>query len=161
TGMDAFTIKALQMIGSAKVRDAFDVGKEPEQVREKYGKQTQFLQARRLVEAGGSVVTRGQAYWDTHQENFKTMAQQLAEPARGLHALVTDLQERGLEQDVTVVVGGEYGRTPKVNNQKGRDHWMEAGFVLFAGGGLRMGQVIGATGKHADRPLGVPYMPQN
>jgi uncharacterized protein (DUF1501 family) len=58
-------------------------------------------------------------------------------------------------------MAGEYGRTPKVNNQRGRDHWMDAGLVLFAGGGLKMGQVIGATGPHAERPRGLPYMPQN
>jgi len=160
-GMDAFAAKALDMITSTTVRDAFDITKEPVQVRDKYGKLTPFLQARRLVEAGVAVVTLGLAYWDTHQDNFKTLRQQLPDVDQVIHALVTDLHERGLSKDVCVVMAGEYGRTPKVNNQRGRDHWMDAGFVLFAGGGLKMGQVIGATGPHAERPRGLPYMPQN
>jgi len=160
-GMDAFAAMALDMITSTTVRDAFDITKEPVQVRDKYGKLTPFLQARRLVEAGVAVVTLGLAYWDTHQDNFKTLRQQLPDVDQVIHALVTDLHERGLSKDVCVVMAGEYGRTPKVNNQRGRDHWMDAGFVLFAGGGLKMGQVIGATGPHAERPRGLPYMPQN
>ena len=84
---------------------------------------------------------------------------------RSIHALVTDLHERGLEKDVAVVVWGEMGRTPRVGTQRGttggRDHWPQSGFALMAGGGLRMGQVVGATDARGERPLGQPYTPQN
>jgi uncharacterized protein (DUF1501 family) len=84
---------------------------------------------------------------------------------QSIHALVTDLHERGLDQHVAVVVWGEMGRTPRVGTQKGttggRDHWPQAGFALMAGGGLKMGQVIGATDPHGERPKGKPYTPQN
>jgi hypothetical protein len=161
SGIDAFNRQALDMITSPRVRDAFDIAQEPGKLRGKYGRLTSFLQARRLVEAGVSVVTLSFAYWDTHQKNFETLRRQLPELDQGLSALVMDLHERGLDQDVAVVMGGEFGRTPKVNREAGRDHWWEAGFMLFAGGGLKTGQLIGATTRHADRPTGTPYMPQN
>jgi uncharacterized protein (DUF1501 family) len=80
---------------------------------------------------------------------------------RGIYALVNDLYQRGLDQDVAVVVWGEYGRTPRINGSAGRDHWPQAMFALVAGGGFRMGQVIGATTARAERPVGVGYVPQN
>src|SRR4029077_15139228 len=80
---------------------------------------------------------------------------------RGIFALVSDLHQRGLDQDVAVVVWGEYGRTPRINRNAGRDHWPQAMFALVAGGGFRMGQVIGATTARAERPVGSGYVPQN
>ncbi len=161
-GMDAFTAQALDIISSSRARDAFDVGKEPEKVREQYGTHSRFLQARRLVEAGVSVVNvLAPGYWDTHANNFSSLRQMLPEFDKGIYTLVTDLHERGLDQDVTVVVWGEYGRTPKINGNAGRDHWPQASFALVAGGGFKMGQVIGATTSRAEQPLGGSYIPQN
>jgi hypothetical protein len=161
-GLDAFTARALDIATSPRVRDAFDVGKEPVKVREKYGTLTRFLQARRLAEAGACVVNvLAPGYWDTHANNFKTMRQLLPLLDRGVYALVTDLHDRGLAKDVAVVVWGEYGRTPKVNGSAGRDHWPQAMFALVAGGGFRVGQAVGATTARAERPVGHAYVPQN
>ncbi len=177
-GLDTFHARALEMISSTKVRDAFDVNKEPLRIREKYGKNAErFLRARRLVEAGVSVVTLSAAGtmfpggdWDTHagtdqksETNFGNLRRKLPEYDRAVHALLTDIYDRGLDQDVAVVVWGEFGRTPKINKNGGRDHWAPAGNVLIAGGGLKMGQVIGDTGPKAerDRSRSTPYTPQN
>jgi hypothetical protein len=161
-GMDRFTAQALEIVSSPRVRDAFDVSREPEAVRQSYGPLTRFLQARRLVEAGVSVVTvLAPGYWDTHGNNFGTLRQLLPVLDRGIFALVSDLHQRGLDRDVAVVVWGEYGRTPRINRNAGRDHWPQAMFALVAGGGFRMGQVIGATSARAEHPVGGAYVPQN
>jgi hypothetical protein len=161
-GMDAFTAKALEIVSSPRVRDAFDVGQEPEKVQKQYGTHSRFLQARRLVEAGVSVVNvLAPGYWDTHGGNFSFLRKALPALDQAIYTLVTDLHERGLAQDVTVVVWGEYGRTPKINAKAGRDHWPQASFALVAGGGFKMGQVIGATSARAEEPVGASYIPQN
>lgn len=161
-GIDAFTEQALDIISSPRVRDAFDAGKEPEKVRAQYGTYSRFLQARRLVEAGVKVVTvLAPGYWDTHANNFQSLRQMLPALDKAIYALVTDLHERGLDKEVAVVVWGEYGRTPKINGNAGRDHWPQASFALVAGGGFKMGQVIGATSPRAERPVGESYIPQN
>ncbi|MDB5351397.1 MAG: hypothetical protein JWN86_2644 [Planctomycetota bacterium] len=176
SAVDTFTSQALEMITSPRARAAFDVSKEPERIRERYGRKDdkytygndpkptnpwpyeKFLMARRLVEAGVSVVTMRIGTWDYHGKTsgtgniFTGLRTQLPLLDRSIYALVTDLHERGLDKDVAVLVWGEFGRTPKVNNVEGRDHWPEAGFALFAGGGFRMGQVIGETDSHAERP---------
>jgi uncharacterized protein (DUF1501 family) len=178
---DSFTAQALEMITSNKARAAFDVSQEPDRVRARYGDgdAARLLQARRLVEAGVPVVTltfgsRGgegsdcKFSWDTHEANFRCLRLLLPRLDQAIYALITDLRERGLDKDVTVVIGGEMGRTPKVgqstgNGSKadGRDHWPKAGFSLISGGALQMGQVIGQTDKHAERSIGNPYTPQN
>jgi uncharacterized protein (DUF1501 family) len=179
-GMDDFTAQALDMLTSPRAREAFDVSREPEPVRAKYGTgdAVRLLQARRLVEAGVPVVTltfgsRGgegdcKFSWDTHEFNFKCLRLMLPQLDQAVYALVTDLHDRGLSQDVVVYVGGEMGRTPKVgqstgNGSKpdGRDHWVRAGFGLLAGGGLPMGQVIGGTDRYGGTSVGKPYQPQN
>jgi hypothetical protein len=166
-GMDRFTARALDMITSSKVRDAFDVSKEPDKTRQKYGRYTTWLQARRLVEAGVSVVTLKQGpensadEWDTHQSNFSKLRERLPAYDQSVYALITDLYERGLDKDVAVVIWGEMGRTPLVNKDAGRDHWPQAGFVFVAGGGFKMGQVIGATSPRGEHPVGGHYDPQN
>jgi hypothetical protein len=174
-GMDAYTAQALEMISSNKARDAFDVSKEPDRVREKYGKGTEFLQARQLVEAGVPVVTLTprnhnpgpmcNGEWDHHDHIFRCLRAVVPQLDRSIYALVTDLHDRGLDKDVAVVVWGEMGRTPRVGTQRGttggRDHWPQAGFALMAGGGLRMGQVVGATNARGEVPKGQPYTPQN
>ncbi len=174
-GMDAFTAQAMQMITSNRARDAFDITKEPEPIRERYGKGTEFLQARRLVEAGVPVVTltaRNRTIgpmcngdWDHHDHIFRCLRTVVPQLDQSIHALVTDLHDRGLDRDVAVVVWGEMGRTPRVGTQRGttggRDHWPQAGFTLLAGGGLTTGQVVGTTDARGENPKGRAYTPQN
>lgn len=170
--MDAFQDRALDMVLSPKARDAFDIQKEPEAVRARFGVGgTQFLQARRLVEAGVQVVTltanqetktwHTQGPWDHHGKVFPGLRKELPALDRHLSALITDIYERGLDQDVAVVVWGEMGRTPKVNGAAGRDHWNQVGFALVVGGGMKMGQVIGATTRWGERAQGTPYTPKD
>jgi hypothetical protein len=170
---DAYTSLALDIVSSSKARDAFDVAREPANVQALYGDVgRQFLQARRLVEAGVPVITLTAnkepdtwdkaGPWDTHGNNFKTMRKLLPELDQSLFALITDLSQRGLLDEVVVVVWGEMGRTPRINgNGAGRDHWNEVGFGLVAGGGLKAGQVIGQTTRGAERSVGNPYTPAN
>ncbi len=175
-GKDAFTNRALEMISSNQVREAFDINSEPAEVQAKYGGDIQcpndpdrrrcwegskFLLARRLVEAGVPVVTLAAGVWDTHVNHFVYQRDYVPRLDQSLHALVTDLHERGLDKDVAVVVCGEMGRTPRINKTAGRDHWPSAGFAIFAGGGLRLGQVIGATDERGERPKNKSYNPQN
>ncbi|MBL8798994.1 MAG: DUF1501 domain-containing protein [Planctomycetia bacterium] len=162
-GMDAFTAQAFDLVTSGQARDAFDLAKEPEPVRQKYGKATQYLMARRLAEAGVPVITldADSGGWDTHTDNFSKLRTMLPRVDHGLSTLITDLFERGLERDVLVVMWGEFGRSPKVSSDAGRDHWPEANYALFSGGGMPMGQVIGATDARGGRPTSRPYGPQN
>ncbi|MGE3805975.1 MAG: DUF1501 domain-containing protein, partial [Gemmataceae bacterium] len=185
TALDEVHAKAFAMITSDEVRDAFDISREPKSVRQLYGEDvkfkfdyqhghtwynSKFLLARRLVEAGVPVVTLGVGGWDHHGmltptapkgSLFDRMREQLPVYDHSIHALVTDLHQRGLDKDVAVVVWGEFGRTPTINRAGGRDHWPRAGFALFFGGGFRTGQVIGRTAEHGQRPLGKIYTPQN
>ncbi len=174
--MDAYAARALEMITSPQARAAFDLGREPDKVRERYGAKDakyiygndpvptvpwpgeKFLLARRLVEAGVSVVTMRISPWDYHGKASSTgniftgMRSVMPLLDQSLYALVTDLHERGLDKDVLVLVWGEFGRTPKVNQYEGRDHWPDCGFALFAGGGLKTGQVVGRTDSKAALP---------
>ena len=173
--MDKFQRQAQEIVTSPKVRDAFDISQEPARVRKKYGKlethpysrttltwdPDRLLMARRLVEAGVSVVTVSIGQWDHHESIFPTLRWQLRRFDQALTALLTDLQERGLDEEVAVVVWGEMGRTPVVNRDGGRDHWGDSGVVLFSGGGLRMGQAIGATNARGERPNSKPIGTQN
>ena len=106
-------------------------------------------------------MTLSAGVWDTHSALFTYQRDYLPRLDQSLHALVTDLSERGLDQHVAVVVCGEMGRTPRINKTAGRDHWPSAGFAVFAGGGLRMGQVVGATDAIGERPKDRAYNPQN
>jgi hypothetical protein len=166
-GIDRFRRRALDIITSTRVRDAFDLEKESKENRSRYGEGPfrhgphpgrSLLLARRLIEAGVSVVTVGVHNWDTHQHNFQTLREQLPVLDRALHALVTDLSERGLLDDVVIVMGGEFGRTPRIGDQTpdGRGHWPDAGFLWIAGGGLRTGQVLGATDARGEAIVGSP-----
>ncbi|MEX1228876.1 MAG: DUF1501 domain-containing protein [Planctomycetaceae bacterium] len=159
TGMDAFAARAFEMIVSPKTRDALDVNREDPRTRERYGSATQFLTARRLVEAGVRCVTLAIGSWDTHGNNFGHLRNQLPSVDQAIATLVDDLRLRGLDQDCSVVVWGEFGRTPRVNGSAGRDHWEPVMSALIAGGGLKMGQVIGSTNARGevaqDRPITV------
>jgi hypothetical protein len=160
--MDAHTGRALEMITSTRARDAFDLKREPPGTYERYGKYCEnLLVARRLVEAGINVVTLKLGDWDTHEKNFIDMRDQLPKLDLGVHALVSDLCDRGLDKDVAVVVWGEFGRAPKISRGDGRDHWPEAGAALVFGGGFQTGQAIGATESDGGRSKVTPYTPAN
>ena len=113
--------------------------------------------ARRLVEAGARCVTLAFSRWDHHGKNFDALRQDLPLLDQGVSALIEDLYQRGLDKDVSVVVWGEFGRTPKINKEGGRDHWPGVSCALLSGGGMKMGQVIGSTdrlgGEAKDRPV--------
>ncbi|MFT7642418.1 MAG: hypothetical protein ACI9G1_004175 [Pirellulaceae bacterium] len=170
-GMDVFTKRAMDILTSPQMFNALDVTQEDEQTRERYGTYDasrakgdgaprvpqNLLAARRLVEAGARVVTINYSFWDWHSNNFKSADEELPIFEKALTALVDDLHERGLDKDVTVVAWGEFGRTPKINDKAGRDHWPRVSSAILAGGGMRTGQVIGATdrlgGEAVERPV--------
>ncbi|HVJ87211.1 MAG TPA: DUF1501 domain-containing protein [Caulifigura sp.] len=162
--------RAFEVMTSSKIVEAMDVERENPAVRERYGKGSskhlgdgapmwndQLLIARRLVESGVRVVTVAYGFWDTHGNNFSHMKTHLPLFDTGISALVEDLHERGLAEDCSVVVWGEFGRSPKINGNAGRDHWAPVQSVLVAGGGMPEGLVIGSTDKTAayaqDRPI--------
>ena len=160
--IDAFTQQALEMVTSSKARDAFDLNQETRETHERYGHYSEsLLMARRLVEAGVSVVTVKVGDWDTHEHNFRDHADQLPQIDQGFTALVTDLYDRGLQDDVAVVLWGEFGRDPRISRIAGRDHWPQAGAAVLAGGGWKVGQAIGETDSRAGESMGRPYTPAN
>ena len=158
-GMDAYTERAVEMVTAGVVRDALNLEKEDKAVRERYKGVEQFLTARRLVEAGVGCVTLSVGGWDTHGNNFKTLAKQLPQVDRGIANLIQDLHDRGMQDDVVTVMWGEFGRTPKINTNAGRDHWSPVMSALVAGGGLKMGQAVGASTAKGERPKDRPYTP--
>jgi hypothetical protein len=175
-GADVATRRALNILTSTKLADALDLSKEDPRLRDRYGRGSPtptgfgdaaplqndyFLAARRLVEAGARVVTLAYGRWDWHGKQhgalFENAREHLPMLDRGLSALVEDLHDRGLDEDVSVVVWGEFGRNPRINKDAGRDHWPGVACALLAGGGMRTGQVIGSTdrlaGRVTDRPV--------
>jgi len=160
-GMDAFTEAAFGVLTSSKLVDALDISKESAETRARYGdgKPYQFqydgaptvndhiLMARRLVEAGVRSVSLSYGRWDSHGNNEGLVRHHGPRLDQGVNALVNDLHERGLDKDVTVVVWGEFGRTPRINKGAGRDHWPRVNSALLAGGGMQTGQAIGATNR--------------
>ena len=163
-GLDTFYRDGLEMVTNAKAQNAFDVNRETVKLRDRYGRNDlgqSCLLARRLVEAGVTFVTvQAGGGWDSHKDNFKELSRRLLPQFdMGVAALVEDLHDRGLQNDVLVVAMGEFGRTPKINKDAGRDHWPGAMSVLYAGGGLKMGQAIGTTNALAEYPTSKPYTP--
>ncbi len=169
-GIDAFTEQAFGILTSSDLAKALDLSKEDPQLLARYGTGTtrhqgdgaprinqQFLLARRLVEAGVRCVTVSYSFWDWHGQNFKSARTHLPDFDMAVSALVEDLSERGLDKDVTVVIWGEFGRSPRINKDAGRDHWPNVSCALLAGGGMKRGQVIGSTsrdgGEAKDRPV--------
>jgi hypothetical protein len=167
TSRDQFADQAYSLLTSGATQAAFRMNEESDAVREKYGRTTlgqSCLLARRLVEAGVSFVTvndRGMAAgWDTHQQNFPSIKNNLAPPMdKGVAALVQDLTERGLIKDTLVVMMGEFGRTPKINGMAGRDHHGRANSVLMFGAGTPEGLVLGRTDGTGDIPVERPVTP--
>jgi hypothetical protein len=156
---------AFDLLLSPKAKTAFDLSREPDKLRDRYGRDlfgASVLLGRRLVEAGVTFVTvhteaKPNGHWDTHENNFN-MLKHLLLPFldRSVSALLDDLTERGLLDETLVVVTGDMGRTPKVNGKAGRDHWPQCGFCLFAGGGTKPGVVYGTTDKIAAYPSDHP-----
>jgi hypothetical protein len=178
---DSFSTQALDMLTTGKARKAFDLSDEKPEILDRYraaGNQFKyyrgpahwdweaFVRARRLVEAGVTFVSLQVGVWDHHCdatsgsifEGYRTL---LPLYDSCISALITDLHERALDQEVCVVVWGEFGRTPRINQYGGRDHWPGAGSVLFSGGGLKMGQMVGATSSGGEHPITRAYNPQN
>jgi len=170
SGMETQYQRAFDVLTSSKLVEALNVEKEPAKVRDRYGRGSskhlgdgapmwndQLLMARRLVEAGARVVTVAYGFWDTHGGNFRYLREHLPLFDQGISALVEDVYDRGLDKDVSVVVWGEFGRTPKINKDAGRDHWARVNGALLCGGGMKVGQVIGSTDSTAavarDQPI--------
>jgi hypothetical protein len=161
--------QALGLVTSPAARRAFDLGREPPAVRDRYGRSAfgqGCLLARRLVEAGVRLVTvnwaRDDAFWDTHANNFKLLKDSLLPPFdRGFSALLEDLDQRGLLAETLVVCLGEFGRTPRINPAAGRDHWAACNSVVLAGGAVRGGQVHGASDRTAAYPATAPVSPDD
>ena len=170
-GMDVFGQRALDVLTSSKLLDALDLSKEDPKIVERYGDgkpykyqydgaptcNEQLLIARRLIEAGVRVVSLSYGRWDSHGANFDLVRDHGGKLDQCLSALIDDLEQRGMLDDVTIVAWGEFGRTPKINDKAGRDHWNKVSCAYLAGGGMRTGQAIGSTNRlgeeAAERPV--------
>ena len=171
SGQDAYTQRALDVLTSSKLMEALDLSREPSKVRERYGNGQPYnfqfdgaptvnehlLMARRLVEVGVRVVTLTYGRWDSHSKNFDLVRDYGPKLDQAVSALIEDLEVRGMLDDVCVIVWGEFGRTPRINDKAGRDHWPQVSCALLAGGGIKGGQVVGATNRlgefAASRPV--------
>ena len=174
-GLDTFTQQALGILTSSKLAEALDLSKEDSKIVARYGTgdptkfmdgngaprvPQSFLAARRLIEAGARVVTVNYSKWDWHggpnNSIFKREKEDFPVFDRGISALVEDLHQRGMADDTAVLVWGEFGRTPKISSKVGRDHWPKVACALLAGGGMKMGQIIGKTDRLAGEPIDRP-----
>ena len=164
-GLDAFHKQALEILRSDKTKKAFDLNAEAQTVRERYGSSAfgqGALAARRLVEAGVRFVTISLGGWDTHGKNFDALSKRLLPTLdRTLSALIDDLSQRGMLDSTIVYCAGEFGRTPKINKNVGRDHWARSMAVALAGGGLRHGYAHGTTDAHGMAPATDPCTPDD
>lgn len=160
-GLDKFYRDAMEMVTSDRAQKAFQIQSEDPKLRERYGRHDvgqSYLLARRLVESGVRfVAVQAGGGWDTHGDNFNQLKNNLLPKYdQGLAALVSDIHERGMQDDVLVMVMGEFGRTPRINGGAGRDHWPGAMTIVYSGGGLKMGQAIGTTNDKAEFPTSKP-----
>jgi hypothetical protein len=164
-GLDQFSEQAFDLVTSAPVRDAFDIAKEDDKLRDRYGRHTwgqSTLLARRLVERGVRFATIDIGGWDTHANNFESLKNdKLPKFDECFSALITDLDQRGMLDTTMVLVWGEFGRTPRINSGAGRDHWPNAFSVVMAGGGLKRGLVLGSSDPRAEYPIDRPVSPQD
>jgi uncharacterized protein (DUF1501 family) len=167
-GLGIYQERAVKLLASAAAKQAFDLNRESAATRDRYGRNTlgqSCLLARRLVEAGVKLVTvcsgfngkTPQDAWDTHKDNFRKLKNQLLPPFdQGVSALLDDLESRGLTKRTLLVVLGEFGRTPRINKDAGRDHWEHCYSVLFAGGGIQPGLVLGQSDRRGAYPVSGP-----
>jgi hypothetical protein len=168
--MDRYQQQAVELITSRTARDAFDIDREPPTLADRYGRGPwgrYTLMARRLVETGVTFVTVDMPHWDDHSNIKDGHGYKLPHVDRAVGALLEDLEVRGMLNDVLLIVMGEFGRTPRINTGQpgipipGRDHWGQAFSVMLAGGGLRTGQVIGATNQRGEHPVARPLRPHD
>lgn len=163
--VNVFRQKAFDLMTSPAAKQAFNLAEEPDKLRDAYGRNTlgqSCLMARRLVEAGVRCVTIEHSNWDTHDGNFTTLRKDLLpqlDPA--MATLFADLSQRGMLERTLVLITGEFGRTPRINKNAGRDHWGPAFTIALGGGGLNGGRVVGASDERAERPSDTPYGPED
>ncbi len=163
-GMDTFGQQAYNIVTSPKVQAAFDISKEDPKTRDMYGRTTwgqNTLLARRLVEAGVRFVTINVGGWDTHANNFESLKKKLPDYDQAFAGLIEDLSQRGQLKNTLVLSWGEFGRTPRINKDSGRDHWANVFSVAMAGGGLKEGYVLGESDARAEFPKDKPVSPQD
>lgn len=160
-GMDQFNVQAFDIITSGNIRNALNLNLEEPRTRDRYRGNENFLRALRLVQAGAGCVTLGIGGWDTHNNNFRSLRNKLPQLDRGIAHLIRDLHARGLYNDTITIVWGEFGRTPRINRRTGRDHWPANMGALIAGGGLRMGQMVGTSSSRGERPADGRCTPSN
>ena len=161
---DRFQHQAIDLISGPLARQAFDISREAPRLRDRYGRNTwgqSCLLARRLVEAGVTLVTVRMDGWDDHGRSHPQLRSKLPRFDQAIAALVTDVADRGLSDRVAICMFGEFGRTPRINAKAGRDHWAQAGFCVFAGGGLKTGLVVGETTAKAEFPKDRPVSPED
>jgi hypothetical protein len=153
--MNSFYEGAYSLISAPKAREAFDIDKEDAKLRDRYGRNQagqRLLMARRLVEAGVRMVTLTYGGWDMHNDVTPGMKRQMPSLDQGLATLLLDLEERGLLERTLVMVSSEFGRTPKINQNRGRDHWPKVFSVMLAGGGINGGMIHGTSNATAAEP---------
>jgi uncharacterized protein (DUF1501 family) len=163
--VSVFAQKAFDLMTSPAAKKAFDIAQEPEKLRDEYGRHTlgqSCLMARRLVEAGVRCVMIDHSNWDTHNDNFTIMKTQLLPKFdSAISALFRDLADRGLLDSTLVIVSGEFGRTPRINKDAGRDHWSKCFTLAIGGGGIHGGRVVGTSDAWAQEPAENPYGPED
>lgn len=162
--IDTYYENAFNIITSPETKEAFDLSQEDDKTRDAYGRNElgqSCLLARRLIEAGTRFVTVSDGGWDTHSNNFTQLKKLLPPFDQAFPALVADLEERGLLESTFVFWLTDFGRTPKINTNAGRDHWSTASIAAFAGAGVPGGQIIGATDDTGSKPVGDEYLPQD
>jgi hypothetical protein len=163
-GLDRFTTQAYEMVTGPGARQALDLAREDPRLRDRYGRTRigqSCLLARRLVEAGVSFVTIAEGNWDHHGQVAERCRKQVPEMDAAVSSLVEDLHDRGLAESVLVLVWGEFGRSPRLNGAGGRDHWPGSMSAMLAGGGLKMGQAVGATNRKGEQPTERPFRPED
>ena len=164
SAMDTFYQRAYSLISSEKAREAFNIEAEEGGLRDKYGRNTagqRLLMARRLVEAGVRFVTVTYGGWDMHNQISTGMRRDMPALDQGLAALIEDIESRGLLERTLIMVSSEFGRTPKINNEAGRDHWPKVFSVMLAGGGVKGGLVYGSSDATATEPEFDPVSPED
>jgi hypothetical protein len=161
-GLDSFEEQAFNLV-LGRAKEVFDLSREDPRVKDKYGPGLgqQMLLARRLCEAGCGFVTLHYGGWDMHGDIAQSMKNIAPQMDRAVSSFIEDTCQRGLDQNILLVISGEFGRTPRVNGTNGRDHWAPLSTLAFAGGGLKMGQVVGESNSRAEVPKSRPITPQD
>ncbi len=162
--MDTFYERAYSLISSPKAREAFNIDAEPDAIRDEYGRNAagqRMLMARRLVEAGVRFVSLQYGGWDIHAGITSNMRRTMPQFDQAFATLITDLEQRGLLERTLVMVSSEFGRTPKINKDAGRDHWPKVFSVVLAGGGIKKGYIHGASNSTATEPERDPIGPED